>query len=450
MNIDEAKEIIYCTDSPQYFIRNYVLTQHAIDGILHFPPYRFLKNLIEKIHTEQKLVVPKSRQMLVTWTAVSYFVWKALFDGPGLFLFISRSERCAEELIGRALLIIEHLPNWMQPRLLNRSREQIAFEALHTRILSLPATPDAPRMHSPSGVFWDEVAFTPFDSELWTSLQPCLQSGGKFIAVSSSNGPTGLFHQLATQSDRLGFTPLKIHYSEHPEHDEAWEEAARKGLSHSSWQREMEISFDAPSIIVYDEFDKEKHISEEQDPSYKLLPCFRSIDFGYLHPFVLWICETESNELLIFDELAIENITTQDIINHIFRKDLKHGLFEKSILYTAADPAGGQATDAGISPIDLLQRQGIKVRHRPSHILPGIEAVKTFLLGADKKIHLRIHPRCINLTEAFTHYRWDAKREQPIKDNVYDHAMDALRYFIINYLGQTIAPSARVAGSTDK
>lgn len=447
MTTDQTTEIILCRLSPSYFILNYVMTQHPLQGIILYPTYPFLQSLIQAIHTSRLLVVPKSRQMLVTWTAIGYFLWKALFHGPGLTLFISRSEFCAEELIGRALLIFQHLPPFMQPKLLAKSREQISFEGINSRILSLPAVPDAPRMHSPSSVFWDECAFTPFDDQIWTALQPCLQSGGQFLAVSSSNGPKGLFHHLVTNSDDLGFTCHQVHYKDHPDHSPEWESQARQGLSASQWAREMDISFDAPSIIIYDEFTPDLHITKHDQQFNYTDPIFRAVDFGFLHPFVLWIAQPTPDHLLIFDEFPGENLTTAQLALKIQSIDFNHGIDELNVSWTACDPAGAQSTDAGISQAETLQRHNIKLRYRASHISAGIELVKSFLLDAQGIVHLRIHPRCEHFIHHIQHYRWDPKRELPVKDGITDHAMDALRYFFVNFVGKTIAPSPRVAGS---
>lgn len=444
---DQIQEIMRCAQDPWHFIRNHVQTQHPVKGNLLFPQYDFLKRLVATIHTSNRLLIPKSRQMLVTWTAVSYFLWRALFRDAGIFLFISRSERCAEELLHRALFILNHLPPFLKPRLLARSREEIAFEGLDSRIFSLPATPDAPRMHSPSGVFWDEMAFTPFDDQIWDSLKPSLDSGAKFLGVSSSNGPAGLFYDLLTTDLGQDFVKHQVHYKEHPDRDDLWESHARLGLSAAVWAREMEISFDAPSQIVFDEFDPEIHVLKTNpvpDPS---KPLYRALDFGYHNPFALWIQEITPRNILVFDEIAPSNITASQLALAILEKDREHHLDELNFHWTACDPAGANPTDADISPAQTLQRHGIKLRFRASHINAGIEIVKALLKDATGEIHIQIAPRCVNLINHFALYRWDPKKQTPVKDSIADHSMDALRYFAINHQGMIAYQSPKVAGA---
>jgi len=429
----EAQELVRCYRDPWYFMTHHVWTQDPARGVARFPNYRFLQNLVQSAEREVSLLVPKSRQMVVTWTVVAYFVWRALFRGPGLFLFISRNERCAEELLLRAQFILDRLPLYMQPKRRANSREELSLAAVGSRILSLPATPDAPRMHSPAGVFWDEMAFTPFDEQIWGALKPALESGGRFVGVSTSAGPIGLFYRLLQTADECGFSVTRIHYSAHPERGEAWQQRARRGLSAGRWAQEMEISFDAVSDLVYCEFDPVRHILDEPWQARTDWPLYRAIDFGYHHPFVLWIQETPQRDLIVFDEWAGEDQTTEQMLRAIQRIDLSHGIDELCTRWTACDPAGAAVQDSGISPVDILQRAGIKLNYRSSNLAAGIELVKSFLEDARQRVRLRFSPRCKKTIADITRYRWAANREAPQKDGLYDHSMDALRYFVVNY-----------------
>ncbi|MBK6765540.1 MAG: hypothetical protein IPG71_04195 [bacterium] len=123
-----------------------------------YPDFPYLKALLEAALAHRFLLVPKSRQMMVTWSMISLLLWRALFRQSGVYLLLSRNERCAEELLDRARFILERLPSHMQPELKTNNRSELEFAALGSRLLSLPASPDGPRMYSPTAVFWDEMA----------------------------------------------------------------------------------------------------------------------------------------------------------------------------------------------------------------------------------------------------------------------------------------------------
>ena len=76
-------------------------------------------------------------------------------------------------------------------------------------------------MHSPSGVFWDEMAFTPYSEGIWTAVKPAIDSGGSFIGVSTPNGTDNVFYHLyQDKSNRFG--RLKVHWKDHPLRGEEW------------------------------------------------------------------------------------------------------------------------------------------------------------------------------------------------------------------------------------
>ena len=439
MTSNETKELIRCYHEPWHFLTQHVWTQDPAQGVARFPRFKFLKELVRGLHSKTRLLIPKSRQMVVTWTVVAYFIWRALFRGPGVFLFISRSERCAEELLLRAQFILSNLPEYMQPKRTANSRSELALSGVDSRILSLAATPDAPRMHSPAGVFWDEMAFTPFDEQIWGALKPSLESGGRFIGVSSSAGPTGLFYRLLENAEESGFDTMRIHYSSHPKRKKKWEAQAKRGLSAQRWAQEMEISFESGSDSVYNEFDRVRHILSEPWRVRTDWPLYRAIDFGYHHPFVLWIQESPQGDLIVFDEWAGDDATTEQMLLAIQRVDLSHGLDEAYMRWSACDPSGAAVKDSGISSVDFLQRAGIKLRYRHSHIAAGVELVKSFLEDARRNVRLRFSPRCKKTIADLAGYRWAAGRDEPLKDGRSDHSMDALRYFIINYQTHTEA-----------
>ncbi|MBU1983736.1 hypothetical protein KJ815_04940, partial [bacterium] len=408
-------ELLRCSRNPWHFLTAHVATQDPARGELRYPHYDYLRELVAATERHRFLLVPKSRQMLVTWTMVAATLWRALFQRPGMYLFLSRNERCAEELLTRARFVLDRLPEFMRPRLSRNSREEIAFAGLDSRILSLPASPDAPRMYSPTGVFWDEMAFTPYDENIWTALKPALDSGGRFVGVSSSGGALNLFARMVTS----GSPPVhggteggslfhvhRIHYSQHPERiSDDWKRLASRGLSATRWQQEQEISFAAMSDLVYGEFDPQLHILREDweiNPSWEL---FRSIDFGYRHPFVLWIQRTPEGEFIVFDEWSADNRTTEEMLTAIRNVDLAHGISEDHVCWTACDPAGAATQDTGISPVDVLRRAGIKLRYRSSRIAAGVERVKSVLGDAAGRVRLRVSPRAKNLIADFGRYR---------------------------------------------
>ncbi|UCC99960.1 MAG: hypothetical protein JSW66_08775 [Phycisphaerales bacterium] len=91
------------------------------------------------------------------------------------------------------------------------------------------------------------------------------------------------------------------------------------------------------------------------------------------------------------------------------------------------DPAGQQREGlSGLSFVRELRAMGIRVRYRASGITEGTELIRAAILGADGKRRVFVSPRCPRLIEALECYH------HPEKEGVYDHPIDALRYFFVN------------------
>jgi phage terminase large subunit len=72
--------------------------------------------------------------------------------------------------------------------------------------------------------------------------------------------------------------------------------------------------------------------------------------------------------------------------------------------------------------------------------MEGVEAIRAAIKDAGDQVHFVVDPRCRQLIEALRcyHYPQDVvqkEKELPVKDGVYDHPIDALRYFFVNHLG---------------
>ncbi len=428
------------------WIRDNIKTLDVMGGIKPFPDYPYLKELVSAMCRNRILIVAKSRQMMATWTVSAVFLYRALFDKPGLYLFLSKGARDSNELLKRLKVMQFGLDSDYRSQI--KIKEGEASFQNGSRIIALPATEYAPRMHSPSGVFWDEMAFTENSEGIWGAVKPAIDSGGYFVGVSTPNGMGNQFYHLFSDLEN-GFAKLTLHYRQHPLRGEAWLQQAQKGLSEARWRQEYEIDFNVYLDRIYSEFNPETHIL---NMPYLWTPeagrTYRSIDFGYRHPYVLWAQALPSGELIIFDEWEGSDATLEEMIEAIKMVDMRHFIEEKDVHWTACDPAGAAVADEGLSAVERLKRAGFKMQFRRSEILTGIELVKTLLKDACGRIRLKFSPTCHRTIEHLRYYKWAIKSEAPAKDDGHDHSMDALRYLVVNLLDHRRAAwsGARVAG----
>ena len=142
---------------------------------------------------EPLLMLPKSRQMLMSWLLVSLYLWDSLVHEGRYTFFQSQLEITAGfgtelSLLSRARFIAEHLP--VVPRMeIHKDPPNIYFPQSRSTIHAIPQTSNAFRTYTASGILADEVAFQPEASSAYASARPVLGAGkGRYTGLSSAGG----------------------------------------------------------------------------------------------------------------------------------------------------------------------------------------------------------------------------------------------------------------------
>ncbi|MGB8225780.1 MAG: terminase family protein [Sedimentisphaerales bacterium] len=218
--------------------------------------------------------------------------------------------------------------------------------------------------------------------------------------------------------------------------------AQMRRSSRAAFESEMLCLRPSLENVVFAEFEPDSHIAPlDYNPA---LPLYRAIDFGFVNPFVcLWIQVDAQGTVKIIDEY-VKSRQTIDV--HADEIKNRTPYSEEQVLATFCDPAGAGVNDVtGTSPVFQLRQAGIKLRYKRSSILEGIELVRRSLRSGDGRSNLIISPRCGRLIEAMQcyHYPQAGAEELPLKDGIYDHPIDALRYFFVNYQASNPAKNRR-------
>ncbi len=202
--------------------------------------------------------------------------------------------------------------------------------------------------------------------------------------------------------------------------------------SRVGWEAEMLCKRPSRENVVFDEFEPAIHIQPiDYDPN---LPLYRSLDFGFVNPFVcLWIQVDSQGVVRVIDEY-IRSRATIDV--HAEEIKSRTPVDEVQVAATFCDPAGKSVNDVtGTSAVRELRALGVAVKYKRSGILEGIELIRRAIRSGDGKSSLIISPKCPRLIEAMECYHYpqagNATGELPLKDGLYDHPIDALRYFFI-------------------
>jgi hypothetical protein len=216
---------------------------------------------------------------------------------------------------------------------------------------------------------------------------------------------------------------------------------ARQTMSETAFLQEYGASFTLSSGQVYREFNEAIHIiSPDEFSIHPNWPRFRSIDFGYENPFVcLYFTVDPEDRVIIYDEYYKTHRTVEEharILNIQTDKsksfNIANNISEAKAIYeyTTCDPSGASARAT-------LLENGIPTVAVRSNVLQGLEAVRQLLkIRADGKPGLYVSKRCVETIKEFNLYSYPEANtatngEEPMKE--YDHAMDALRYFVVNW-----------------
>ncbi|QNN23018.1 hypothetical protein HED60_12315 [Planctomycetales bacterium ZRK34] len=197
------------------------------------------------------------------------------------------------------------------------------------------------------------------------------------------------------------------------------------------------------SDAVFAEFDPAVHVrAVEADEA---LTWVGGMDFGLRDPLVmLWAQLRPMADGHVCVEVIDEYVQTETIVDRHLEAIGRRPWPRPRWL--GVDPAGNQReSQTGRSTIDLLKAAGYTVRSRCSTIAEGLTLLRRRIAPAAADVQLVIHPRCGRLIESMASYHFDPQRPRdhtPVKDG-HDHAVDALRYMVMNMPGGAGAVKVR-------
>jgi hypothetical protein len=203
--------------------------------------------------------------------------------------------------------------------------------------------------------------------------------------------------------------------------------------SRAAWEAEMLCLRPSDEKAVLPDFDPAVHVRQlDYSPNW---PLCRSIDFGFVNPFVcLWIQEVDGM-VHVLDEYVRARATLDA---HVAQIKNRLPVPEERIAATFCDPAGAGRDDiTGSSAVRELRSLGIRMTYCRSTISEGLELIRRALRDGVGQSSILISPRCVRLIEALQCYHYPdsgagGRGEAPFKDGVYDHPIDALRYYFVN------------------
>lgn len=179
-----------CKEDPWRWITHWLHTIDAADGSTPeklFPNKEHLFTFTRIWERYTTLLVPKSRQMTISWMCCALYLWEGFFFSHRLTFFQSKKQEDAGELILRAYQMWASLPKWMREwNHMERIQAYAEFSRSRSRIFAIAQGADQVRSYTPSGVLVDEAAYVLEADKLIAAIRPAIRSGGRLTMVSSA------------------------------------------------------------------------------------------------------------------------------------------------------------------------------------------------------------------------------------------------------------------------
>lgn len=278
-----------------------------------------------------------------------------------------------------------------------------------------------------AGMFFDEVALMP-QSFVNQATGRCSVAGSKYWFNCNPDGPEHWFKkEWIDKSQKKNI--IYLHFTMDDNLSLAEDIKARYRAMYTGvfYKRYILGLWAMAEGVIYDMFDKDKHTFNkmpELTPFNKYVSC----DYGTQNAtvFLLWEKGTDGVYYCTREYYYSGRENKVQKTDSEYIEDLKNFLGGISIKAMIVDPSAA-------SFIAALRQNGINVIKAKNDVLNGIRYTGNAL--NEGKIMINIE--CKNTIKEFASYVWDEKaslqgEDKPVKD--FDHAMDAMRYFVTTIL----------------
>lgn len=274
-----AREVEACRSSVVYFASHYAYTinEHLDDTSGQPPsvelvpvgvssvtgkPWTHTNAVLNAFHPRRDVIVEKSRDMMVSWLCMIGVLHDLLFQRHWATMTLSRVETLVDDggeastidsLHGKIRFLWDRLPGFLRSQPLSFRYLQIRNEANDCHVTGFSATPSAGRGPKWQRAIIDEFAWVPHSEMVMASVaRACPQ--GKML-VSTPHGKNNAFARVVHQSSRQVFPQveqknahwerLTIHWTQHPERDQAWYDAQQSSgsMTEEAVAQELDISY---------------------------------------------------------------------------------------------------------------------------------------------------------------------------------------------------------------
>jgi hypothetical protein len=247
------QEYVKCANNPVYFMKKYARIQHPVRGKILFELWDFQEDVLRDLQNHRYNICLKSRQLGISTLIAGYSLWSMLFQSDQNILVIATKQETAKNLVTKVRVMYDNLPSWLKTSVVEDNKLSLRLKN-GSQIKAVSAAGDAGRSEALSLLIIDEAAFIDEIEEIWASAQSTVSTGGSVILNSTPNGVGGFFHKqwVGAKNGTNLFNPIFLHWTVHPERDQAWRDQQDVILGPAMAAQECDGSFLASGQSVVD------------------------------------------------------------------------------------------------------------------------------------------------------------------------------------------------------
>jgi hypothetical protein len=407
----------------------------------HVQPWHIYPHEIKQVDwMEQRFknredgLIEKSREMGASWTFCVWLIHHFLFDDEFSALIGSRVEdlvdnKLPDSIFGKLDFVLRYIPSWLRPPGFEFDKHRLYMKITnpnnHNAITGESANSQFSRSGRYSCIVLDEFAFVDKSYSIW---QAAADSSPVRFPISTPNGKGNKFGELALTSD---IKKLTLHWTLHPEKDQAWYEKEKTRRTDQEVAQELDISYDRSTRgrVYQNEWEELRTSGRLTECPYDpLFPVYTSWDFGIGDATAITFYQVNrAGAVHLIDYYENTGFPIDHYIKVVQGKPYRYFQHYGDITIKRNELGTGR------SVWEILKQNGIFIRGK---ILrnkdDAINAVKMLLrkLYVDKKL-----VQFIDAIENY-HYEWDENKQTFHEVPVHDwssHACDSISYFAINW-----------------
>ena len=238
------REYAKCATDPVYFLGKYGIIQHPVRGKVNFNLYDFQEKSLESFMKHDYNIVLKARQLGLSTLTAGYALWMMTFQQDKNILVIATKQETAKNLVTKVRVMHANLPGWLKQPCVEDNKLSLRYKN-GSQIKAVASSEESGRSEALSLLIIDEAAFIEKIDTIWGAAQQTLATGGRALVISTPNGVGNFFHKtwVGAENGTNDFNFIRLHWSVHPEREQAWRDEQDKLLGPSLAAQECDCDF---------------------------------------------------------------------------------------------------------------------------------------------------------------------------------------------------------------